>query len=159
MGRAARRVLTGLLILYLLTLVVIAFWPVPVDRGARGALHAVIAFAHSAGLPWVSYDLIEGSANVVLFLPSGLLLGLLGGRGKLLLLFAACVAASLAIELGQAVFLPDRFASPVDVGTNSLGAAIGLLLAAGIGRARARRTRELRSRRGAAASVRDAARS
>jgi glycopeptide antibiotics resistance protein len=74
---------------------------------------------------------VERAANVLLFVPFGLLLCLALPRVPRLLVWAGCASVSFAVELYQ-WGLPDRDASPVDIATNSLGAAIGVLLAAGV---------------------------
>jgi hypothetical protein len=137
MPKPARRqgVLLVLLAAYLATLALIAFWPVPVDSGARGLLWTVLGQLRIRGLGWIDYSLVEASANVLLFVPFGFLLGVLGGpgAGRRLLMLAVCVASSAAIELGQAVLLPARFASFGDIAANSLGAVVGSLLALAFG--------------------------
>jgi len=112
-------------------LALIAFWPSPVDKPASGELAAVLTFLHRHGIPpWFNYSFVEASANVVLFMPVGFAAALafsskpwwqIGGFGMLV---------SGCIELGQLLFLHDRFASPSDIMTNTLGAVIGALLAA-----------------------------
>ena len=147
-----RRIAVLLLVLYLIALALIAFWPTPVDRGVDGELFHLIDRLRAAGLRWVSYDLIESSSNVLLFAPFGLLVGLLTGRGWRILGWAVCVSASLAIELGQAVLLPARYASAGDVAANSTGAAIGVLVVVAIEAIAARRA-VLATRRTASASA------
>ena len=111
-----------LLLLYGLALALVAFWPVPVDRGAEGLLRTV-----SQTLPWLSYEVIETSANVALFVPLGVLLALAlpGHRGLVLPL---ALLATLVIESGQAIFLAQRTPSLRDVVANVLGAGIGLVI-------------------------------
>lgn len=69
---------------------------------------------------------IEFVANIVLFLPLGVLLTLLLGRAWIALVLA--VTLSVAVELVQFV-LPARLPSVRDVLANSFGAAAGVLLA------------------------------
>lgn len=110
-------------------LALIAFWPSPVDQPVSGTLSAVLDYLHHHGVPqWINYRFVEASANVVLFLPLGIV-GTLAFPGKawwqigsLGLLVSGC------IELGQLLFLHDRFSSPVDIMTNTLGAFLGTLL-------------------------------
>jgi glycopeptide antibiotics resistance protein len=130
-GRIPRRVLLLLLLAYLVALALIAYWPTPVDRGFDGTLFGVLSRLRAAGFGWITYDLVESAANVLLFVPLGLLLGLLVGRGvgRRLAVFLACLGASLAIELGQALLLPARYASAADVLANGTGAVIGILIA------------------------------
>jgi len=72
-------------------------------------------------------------ANILLFVPLGFLTRLTLGprRGNPLLVFGLGVVLSGLIETCQ-IFLPGRFASPIDVTNNSLGALIGALLLEGI---------------------------
>lgn len=72
-------------------------------------------------------------ANILLFVPLGFLTRLtLGPRlGNLAIVFALGVLLSGLIETSQ-IFLPDRFPSPIDVATNSLGAFLGALLLQGM---------------------------
>ena len=115
----ALRVVGALLSLYGLALAAIAFWPVPVDRGAGGVLRTITAL-----VPWLTYPRIEFGANVLLFMPLGVLLALLLGR-RWPLSIPIALFASIAIELGQWLFLAERTSSLWDVVANALGAAIG----------------------------------
>ena len=115
---------------YLLALVLIALWPSPVDRPAQGAISAVLGRLHAHGVPgWVNYALVESAANVVLFLPVGLLGVVLLGSARWWLAVLAGFAASCVIELSQLVFLPARVATLADVVANTGGAFLGALLA------------------------------
>ncbi|GAA2079346.1 hypothetical protein GCM10009840_13140 [Pseudolysinimonas kribbensis] len=137
MPKPGRRhgVLLAILVVYLAALALIAFWPVPVDSGARGSLGTLLALLRARGWGWIDYSVVEASANVILFVPFGFLLGVLGGRGagRRLLMLAVCVASSVAIEVGQAALLPARYASVGDIAANSLGAVVGALLALAFG--------------------------
>jgi len=138
-----RRVLWFLLAAYLVGLALIAYWPTPVDRGVDGNLFAVIHWLREHGITLVTYDRVEFLANVALFVPFGLLLAGLFRRGRRWIAFLLCVAGSVVIEVGQALFLPGRFASGADILANSTGAAIGVLAVVVIARlTRAGRTAE-----------------
>jgi hypothetical protein len=65
--------------------------------------------------------------NVILFVPAGLALRRLGTRP--LVVFLAGAAASGGIEFAQ-LFLAGRYATPVDVAANGLGALVGAQLGA-----------------------------
>lgn len=118
--RRSGRIPQLLLALYAVALAAIAFWPVPVDRGVAGPLRAI-----SAAVPWLSYDVIEVTANVLLFVPLGVLLSLvLTGRRRLVVPIA--LAVTILIELSQALFLEARTPSLRDIVANLVGAAIGL---------------------------------
>ena len=123
-ARRVRRVGLRLLALYAAALALVAFWPTPVDRGATGLLREIARV-----VPVLSYDVVEFTANIALFVPLGVLLALALPRRRALVLPIALVVTS-AIEVGQAVFLTERTASARDVVANMAGAALGLLLAA-----------------------------
>lgn len=113
----------------LLPLALIAFWPSPVDQPVQGQLVSALYVLHRHGVPaWVDYKLVEATANVVLFVPLGIVgsLAFPGKRwwqvGALGLLLSGC------IELGQLLFLHDRFAAVSDIVTNATGATAGALL-------------------------------
>ena len=73
-----------------------------------------------------AYDIIEALANVVMFVPFGILAWLWLRRRWAAILVG--FTASCCIELSQLAFLPTRYASVQDVLMNSLGAAIGVAL-------------------------------
>jgi len=80
-------------------------------------------------LSWL-VDPADVGANVLLFLPLGFLFRVTtrpsGGVGHARTIVAACLTSAVfeALQL----FLPGRFASPVDVMSNTLGAGLGSLL-------------------------------
>lgn len=84
-------------------------------------------------LSWL-VDPADVVANVLLFLPLGFLLRLAtrptGRGGQARIVVAACLT-SAALEALQ-LFLPGRFASPVDVLSNTLGAWLGSRLHLGM---------------------------
>ena len=81
------------------------------------------------GLGWVTYDQLEWAANVILFIPFGLLIALMMRTRHWGILAVGIVVASTVIEVGQAVFLPGRVASFADILANTLGGMIGIGLA------------------------------
>lgn len=78
------------------------------------------------GVAWFGSGWIEFAANILLFVPLGLLLTLLVDR--VWIGVAVCVAASVAVELAQ-FLLPSRQASPRDVIANAIGAGVGAAIA------------------------------
>lgn len=107
----------------------IGYWPVPVDRGMRSLLTSVLDRLMAAGAPsWVDYAHVEFGANIVMFVPLGVLIALLLPRWEWWLAPIIGLALSLAIEFGQALLLPERFATPLDVLANTAGATIGALI-------------------------------
>lgn len=112
---------------YALCLLLVVFWPVPVDRYGAGGLQRLLAWLHGHGLPrWFDYGLVEWLANVVMFLPFGFLLAAVLAPRRWWTVPVAALTVSMAIELVQYAVLRDRFASPADVAANTLGAFVGL---------------------------------
>ncbi|AOX45404.1 hypothetical protein BJP65_05960 [Microbacterium sp. BH-3-3-3] len=107
--------------LYLVTLGVIVFWPVHLERRVDflyDCLYAVVPAAAAVDL-----DVI---ANVVFLIPFGVLLArLLPGHPWLLLGIAWTVP--LLVEIAQGVFLPGRTSSAIDVAANTLGGVMGAI--------------------------------
>jgi hypothetical protein len=88
---------------------------------------AAVRLRRIGPLDWVMTSDVERAANVLLFVPAGLLLCYLLPRTSRWLVWLICVAASIGVEAAQ-LLLPRRDASSVDVVTNSTGAALGVLL-------------------------------
>lgn len=125
----SRRLATTLLVLYGIGVLVVGFWGSPVDAGAHPGILRVLDLAHRAGLPvWFGYGALEFTANVVFFVPLGLLVVLRLGTRAWWAGAAAGLVVSAAIEVGQALFLPARFASLDDVLANTSGAVIGAMV-------------------------------
>ncbi len=100
-------------------------------------IDALMAWIHeNPALLFVRQGWVEFGANIVLFIPVGLLVALLFRR--LWVGIACAVAISVMVELVQ-ILLPARMATPRDVLANGLGALIGGLIAFGIERAVRRR--------------------
>ena len=124
----SRLVATLLLLVYGVLVAAVAYWPTPVDRGMRPRIDRVLAALHRRGLPdWFGYDQLEWWANVAFFVPLGLLVVLLIGGHRWWVAVLVGGAASVAIEVGQHLFLPSRYATVDDVVANTLGAALGAL--------------------------------
>jgi glycopeptide antibiotics resistance protein len=112
---------------YFVVLGVIGFWPSPVDKPIEGTLSKLLDFLHSRGIPeWFSYTFVEASANVFLFLPVGLLAALAFPKWAWWRNVGLGLLVSLCLELGQMVFLAERFPSWIDVLTNTAGTALGV---------------------------------
>ncbi|GAA3032668.1 VanZ family protein [Microbacterium dextranolyticum] len=111
------------LVVYVVTLALIAFWPVPVDSGAGPFLRTVTRL-----FPMLTYDRIEFGANVVLFVPWGLLLTFLLPTQRWLVLPIAFLT-TFAIECGQGLALAARTPSVHDLVANTAGACLGMLIA------------------------------
>ncbi len=122
-ARGRSRVAPWLLLLYIVVLACIAFWPTPVDRGVSPLLHHLIVEFHL-----VSYARIEFFANIVLFVPFGILLALTLRQRYLVVPIS--IVSTVGIESAQGIFLHQRVASLGDVVANLTGACVGLLIVA-----------------------------
>jgi len=138
------------------TAIILAITLSPQQPTDGGWVRDSLAWLAERGLPaWVTYDVIEVAANVVLFIPFGLFLALalrhrsdrahrslserspsrsLSERSEskgFLLLYPTVLALSLSltIEFTQATFLPARFATVSDLIANTAGALLGASLA------------------------------
>ncbi|MFP3461293.1 VanZ family protein [Arthrobacter globiformis] len=116
-----------LLALYLAALAFVAFWPTPVDRPVAGRLQAVLFGLHRSGVPeLINYSFVEFASNILMFTPIGMLAALAFPafhRGRIVL---SAFLASCCIELGQKLFLHDRFPSAMDIVANTAGAMLGV---------------------------------
>ncbi|GAA1356363.1 hypothetical protein GCM10009596_05110 [Arthrobacter rhombi] len=118
-------------VLYLAAVLLIVFWPVPVDRPVQGGLGRGLTWWHDHGVPeWVDYGLVEWLANVVMFVPWGAFGAAVLAPRRWWLVALAALLASSTIEMAQLVLLTARFASLADVAANTLGAILGVLLCA-----------------------------
>lgn len=75
----------------------------------------------------MTFSVLERSANVVLFMPLGLLLLATLGHRRWAAAFAIGVTYSVFIEACQALFLSGRVADPIGVVMNGLGTALGVM--------------------------------
>jgi glycopeptide antibiotics resistance protein len=125
----------------LVPLAVIAFWPSPIDEPVQSELASILSFLHKHGIPrWFNYKFVEAAANVVLFIPLGIVASLAFPQRRWWQVGAFGLIVSGCMELGQLLFLNSRFASLQDIVTNTGGAVIGALLAiAALKELRARR--------------------
>ena len=118
------------LIAMLVPLALVAFWPTPIDRPVQGDLARILKFLHTHGIPaWFIYKFVEASANVVLFVPLGAVARLAFPDKRWWQIGAFGLIVSGCMELGQLLFLDNRYASPMDRVTNTGGAVIGALAA------------------------------
>lgn len=118
------------LVAMLVPLAFVAFWPTPIDQPVQGDLARLLRFLHRNGIPaWFNYKFVEAGANVVLFVPVGAVARLAFPSKHWWQIGAFGLVISGCMELGQLLFLDDRYASPSDLVTNTGGAVIGALAA------------------------------
>lgn len=97
-------------------------------------------FERHRATEWITFNLLEFVANIVMFVPIGLFFVLLLGRRQWWLAILLGVALTVGIEFAQQS-IANRVSDPRDLAANSLGAIIGTLLALVLTAAKARRIR------------------
>ena len=118
------------LVAMLIPLAFVAFWPTPIDQPVQGDLARILKCLHTHGIPtWFNYKFVEASANVVLFVPLGAVARVAFPDKRWWQIGAFGLIVSGCMELGQLLFLDNRYASPMDIVTNTGGAVIGALAA------------------------------
>jgi VanZ family protein len=129
----SRRIALWALVVYVavLSVVVLGASPAPALRWTAETVRTVDA------LSTVSTVVVERAANVLLFVPAGLLLCSALPRTSPWLVWLLCVAVSAGAEVAQ-LSLPGRATTVVDVLMNAVGAAVGVLLHLLLGRLRRR---------------------
>lgn len=124
-----RPVLSAVIVAYLAVVGWITLNPAPGNPAGNPLLRSLLRFMSAVpGLGWVDYAVAEFSANVLMFVPMGLLFTLLLGRWRWWLAVAIGVVATLIIEFFQ-LFLPARFSDPSDLLANTLGTLVGVAIA------------------------------
>ncbi|WES64919.1 VanZ family protein [Microbacter sp. GSS18] len=104
----------------------------PQPEAAGGGLEAIAAWLGRFSVTaWVTFPVLEFAANVVLFLPAGVIWVLWAGGRRWWLAALAGLALSTGIELTQAVALADRVPDARDLVANTLGALAGAGAVAG----------------------------
>lgn len=127
-----------------MVIAVITLWPGPPSPGGQSRLREFLGAGHANGIPtWITFELVEFVANIVMFLPVGFFGALVLSRHRWMAVLAATLASAV-IETIQALALPQRDGTVRDVIANTLGALLGYLLATtvvAVVLARARRRR------------------
>lgn len=122
----ARWLLVGILVVVLF----IVLWPSRPAGNAQSSLEHWFAGLHARGVPtWIGFGLVEFAANVLMFVP----LGVLGVAARppfgAVVVVGCCVVLSAAVELGQLLLIPGRTGDYRDLLANTLGAVFGALAA------------------------------
>lgn len=128
-------VLAPLTLLYLVAVAWITLGPQPLNPQNQDLLRRLLQLWRAVLLPhWpggavlLTYNHVEFMANVLMFVPLGVLLVLLMGRRFWWLVILIGVAATCFIETVQR-FIPGRVPDIRDIESNSMGAAIGVIVA------------------------------
>jgi VanZ family protein len=129
-GRIRRRQALLLLAAYVGLIALVTLTPHSVDRGVYPLLSRGVVVLQHHGLPWFRYSMIEELANLVMFVPLGMLGVLAVGARRGWAVVLAATAISASVELAQGAFLPARVASLTDVAANGTGALSGVVVAA-----------------------------
>ncbi|MDR6970015.1 VanZ family protein [Leifsonia shinshuensis] len=123
-------VLPVLTVVYLAAVAWITLNPAPGNPEGNPLLRALLrAVSGLPGFGWVTGSVAEFTANILLFVPMGVLFTLLLGAWRWWLALAIGATATLLIEFVQ-LFLPARVSDPRDLLANTLGTAIGVALCA-----------------------------
>ena len=131
--RDRRALLRGLLLAWFIAVAVITLTPTPAPDANAGAARAIRTGRRVSGFGGTDLQ-VEFAANIVMFVPFGVLAALLRPHLGWWLLVGTGTSISVAIELAQLFLLPSRVADLRDVVSNTLGTAIGVLLVASASR-------------------------
>ncbi|MCK2037608.1 VanZ family protein [Microbacterium sp. SSW1-49] len=110
-------------------LAILTLTPARVERSMPNLLDLVLGAAHRVGWDSLDFTRLEIIANVLVFVPVGVIAFLFTPRIVWPVALLVGPAISLAIEGAQRVALPHRAATLSDVLANSAGATIGVAIA------------------------------
>lgn len=137
----SRRLPNVLLAVTTLVILALTLWPNPNDGDGTPLARAIVDWLHASGMPRsITFEAIEFTANIVMFVPFGFFLALSLPRWMWPWAIVLGLAFTLLIEFLQAAFLPERFPTVSDLVANTAGALLGGALTL-LGR-RGRRSRE-----------------
>ncbi|MEU4015252.1 VanZ family protein [Microbacterium sp. NPDC028030] len=114
---------------FLAGLAALTLTPSRIEQAMPNLLDVVLGVAHRLGWNSLDFTRLEIIANILVFVPVGILAFVLLPRRVWLLALLAGPVLSVAIETAQRVALPHRAATVTDVLANSTGAAVGVALA------------------------------
>lgn len=128
-------ILAPLTLVYLAVVAWLTLGPQPLDSHNQNVLLQGLRFARAVLLPhWPSvaseltYNHVEFTANVLMFVPLGVFLVLLLGRRFWWLVVLIGIAMTCFIETAQR-FIPGRVSDIRDIESNSIGTIVGVLVA------------------------------
>ncbi|QNA93319.1 MULTISPECIES: VanZ family protein [unclassified Microbacterium] len=114
---------------FLAGLAALTLTPSRIEQTMPNLLDVVLGVAHRLGWSSLDFTRLEIIANILVFVPVGILAFVLLPRRVWLLALLAGPVLSVAIETAQRVALPHRAATVTDVLANSAGAVAGVALA------------------------------
>ena len=134
-----RQTVRVLAVVYLAMVAVITLSPAQSTNPGGPLLWVTQWLARSPVTSWLTLSRFDFTANVIMFVPFGVLVGLLLGPRRWWLVLVLAAASTVAIETAQ-LFIPNRVSDVHDLIANTAGAAIGLGLIVTVRLLRARRT-------------------
>lgn len=114
---------------FLAGLALLTLTPSRVEESMPNVLDLVLSGAHRLGWASLDFSRLEVLANIVVFIPVGILAFVLLPRRVWMLSLLVGPLLSLAIEAAQRIALPHRTATLTDVIANSSGATAGVVFA------------------------------
>ena len=114
---------------FLVALAVLTLTPSRVEDSMPNLLDLVLSVTHRLGWTALDFTRLEVLANILVFIPVGILAFILLPRRVWLLSLLVGPLLSFAIEAAQRLALPHRAATITDVIANSSGATAGVAFA------------------------------
>ncbi|MFJ3472678.1 VanZ family protein [Microbacterium maritypicum] len=114
---------------FLIGLAALTLTPSKVEESMPNLLDVILTTTHRLGWEWLDFTRLEIIANVLVFVPVGILAFLLLPRRIWFLAVLVGPLLSAMIEVAQRVALPHRAATVNDIVANSTGAIIGVAVA------------------------------
>ncbi|MGO4488280.1 VanZ family protein [Microbacterium sp. 2RAF4] len=117
---------------FLIGLAALTLTPSKVEDSMPNLLDVILTTTHRLGWEWLDFTRLEIIANVLVFVPVGILAFLLLPRRVWFLALLVGPLLSAMIETAQRVALPHRAATVNDVVANSTGAILGVVVAVAV---------------------------
>lgn len=114
---------------FLAGLALLTLTPSRVEETMPDLLDLVLSIGHRLGWTSLDFTLLEVLANVLVFVPVGILAFLLLPRRVWMISLLVGPLLSLSIEAAQRIALPHRAATVTDVIANAFGATAGVAFA------------------------------
>ncbi len=130
-SRFRRRMVMLMLAAYSVFVMVITLSPrMPGSGFVSRVVDRFLQSLHARGIfEFVDFLVLEFLGNILMFVPLGVFVALLLSRRHWWVLIFIGTAFSGVIELGQMLFLPDRFPEVRDLFSNSIGFLLGAIAA------------------------------